>query len=171
MIPNFNELFEYRKGHLYRKIKVSNVHPGDIVKAPTRDGYLRAMVDGVRYNAHYIVWYLHNGKFPDKGNMIRHINRNRGDNRIENLEEIRSKERCKNQKKSIKNKSGHTGIEFYKSKWKARICGNKHKRHSATFNTIEEAIAWRKKKVIEYGYHKNHGKTLIGEIPGVKGEK
>ena len=59
---------------------------------------------------------------PENKPTIDHINRNRSDNRIENLRWATLKEQCQNQKEkclSSRNKSGHKGILFHKSnkKW------------------------------------------------------
>lgn len=59
-----------------------------------KGGYLRGMVSGVRMYAERYVWTKHHGTIPD-GYCIRHINRDRSDNRIENLEMLRRTEFAK----------------------------------------------------------------------------
>jgi hypothetical protein len=53
-------------------------------------GYTRLMLakDGISYFllAHRVIWALHTGRWPEK--VIDHINRQRADNRIENLRDV-----------------------------------------------------------------------------------
>ena len=51
-----------------------------------KDGYLIIKIKGKQYKAHRLVFAYHNGRFPTM--EIDHINRNRLDNRIENLREV-----------------------------------------------------------------------------------
>lgn len=46
-------------------------------------GYLMCMLMGHKAKVHQVVWLIHHGKFPTS--PIDHANRNRRDNRIENL--------------------------------------------------------------------------------------
>lgn len=50
-----------------------------------KDGYLIIKVKGKQFKAHRIVWLLNYGEFPNT--ELDHINRNKLDNRIENLRE------------------------------------------------------------------------------------
>ena len=58
-----------------------------------KDGYLIIKVKGKQFKAHRIVWLLNKGNFPK--NELDHKNRNRTDNRIENLRESNRKEQQK----------------------------------------------------------------------------
>lgn len=62
-----------------------------------KDGYLIIKIKGKQYKAHQLVFAYHNGYFPKE---IDHINRNRIDNRIENLKECTRKENILNSKGS-----------------------------------------------------------------------
>jgi hypothetical protein len=48
-----------------------------------RQGYLVIRHDGKDYMAHRVVWYMHHGSEPD--GSLDHINRDKTDNRIDNL--------------------------------------------------------------------------------------
>lgn len=49
----------------------------------TKQGYLQTEVKGKQYKVHRLAWLLHYGKWPD--GQIDHINKNKADNKIENL--------------------------------------------------------------------------------------
>ena len=71
------------------------------------------------------IHYLPN---PENKYSIDHINRNKSDNRIENLRWATQKEQCENREQqclSIKNTSGHTGIYYHNDskKWVYRKVG------------------------------------------------
>lgn len=90
-----------------------------------------------------------------------HINGNTSDDRWENLREVTNAENLRNRKQAKTNKSGVTGVCWYKrtNKWKAYIHHVK-KKHLGFYATIEEAIAVRKAAEKRYGYHPNHGRVL-----------
>lgn len=65
----------------------SNPRRGKIAGSKTNTGYLSIMIGKrVRFFAHRAAWFLHHGKWPS--GVIDHINRNRADNRIENLRDV-----------------------------------------------------------------------------------
>ena len=85
---DYNKLFEYRDGKLYNKIHRNPRAPIGVeagVKRP--DGYRHVGINGTQQQSHRIIWEMHNGKVP-KGLEIDHINRDRADNRIENLRAV-----------------------------------------------------------------------------------
>jgi hypothetical protein len=84
------------------------------------------------------------GVWPE--DQIDHINRDRADNRIENLREVTNKQNQQNRSTNSDNTSGHTGVSWYKpySKWRAQIKHNHKVIHLGYFTNIEDAIAARK---------------------------
>ena len=54
-------------------------------------GYLGFRFEGKDYRTHRVVWEIHNGKIP-KDKVIDHINANKVDNRIENLQLVTAQE-------------------------------------------------------------------------------
>ena len=50
------------------------------------DGYIRFEHRGEQYVAHRVAWALHHGDWPE--HTIDHINRDRSDNRLENLRDV-----------------------------------------------------------------------------------
>lgn len=87
---------------------------GTVAGSPHKDGYLAVQIGRQKYLAHRIVWLIATGAWP-KGE-IDHVNRQRDDNRLENL---RDTDRSGNQQ----NRSNVSGVDFVKrtNKWRARI--------------------------------------------------
>lgn len=106
-----------------------------------KDGYLIIKVKGKKIRAHRIVWLLNYGNFPE--NELDHKNRNRLDNRIENLRES-DRIQQNNNKEFIPNKqTGKIGIYIDKTKGLKKKYATKIKKRTYRFYTIEEAIRWR----------------------------
>jgi hypothetical protein len=109
-------LFHFLTNRANRKI-------GDVAGTVMSNGYVRINVFGKQEHAHRLVFLHINGEFPT--NHVDHINGVRNDNRLANLRLATPRENLKNQKLSIKNKSGYKGVCFCKqtNKWIAQ-CGN-----------------------------------------------
>ncbi len=78
---------------------------------------------------------------PNKGLETDHVNRNRADNRRENLRHCTSSENKKNVGIRKDNKSGVTGVKFHKitEKWESGKKVNGKYQYIGLFSTIEEA--------------------------------
>jgi len=118
------ELFEYRcDGTLVRRSSASsNTKPGDVAGSAKGLGYLGVTADRKSYYVHRLVWLYHNGYFPEHG--IDHINRNKKDNRIENLREVSQSCNIKNSLRRPNKTSGIRGVNWSsgRQKWCAMIC-------------------------------------------------
>ena len=92
--------------------------------------------------------------------QVDHINHDRTDNRIENLRLVNANENGKNQKASVRNKSGVVGVSWKKSKnkWHSQIMVNGKQIHLGFFDNIDEAKKARIDAERKYGFHENHGK-------------
>jgi hypothetical protein len=101
----------------------------------TTNGYNKTSYKGKRLAVHRVVWLLHKGEWP-KGE-IDHINRNRADNRIENLRDVSRHVNAANRPDA----ASMTGTTWHpdKRKWKAKIQNNKKYIHIGYFNTQIEA--------------------------------
>ena len=79
-------LFNYREdGNLIWKVKRSGTKKWKTAGAMHRNGYKVVTYKGKQYPAHRLIWLYHEGYMPEPGYEIDHINRQRDDNRIENL--------------------------------------------------------------------------------------
>lgn len=117
-------------------------------------GYSYYKIHKKRFTGHKLAYILMNGKYPNNGMVIDHINHNRSDNRWDNLREVTSAENNKNKSLPINNKSGVNGVSYVKKsgRWKAVInIDGKHIQLCECVNK-EDAIAIRLKAEKEYGY-------------------
>lgn len=125
--------FKYENGTITRNDRKNSNGSLD------KDGYLIIKVKGKQFKAHRIVWLLNNGCFPKT--ELDHINRDKLDNRIENLRESNRIEQ-NNNKVFVPNKdTGCIGIHItkgVKKKFTTSI-NNVTKR----FYTLEDARKWR----------------------------
>ena len=106
------------------------------------DGYLILKIKGKQYKAHRVAYALYYGHFP-KGE-IDHINRNRSDNRIENIRVVDRETNLKNVTKKPNKDTGVVGIHLtkmdsLKKKYTFKLKGKTHR-----FYSLEEAIEKRK---------------------------
>ena len=75
----------YHKGKLFWTESRSNrIRIGQEAGSLDGDGYIRIKFKGIHYQAHRIIWTIHNGAIPT-GHTIDHVNRIKTDNRIKNL--------------------------------------------------------------------------------------
>lgn len=98
-------------------------------------GYRRVHINGKTYKAHIICWLLYYKDLPTQ--MIDHVNRNPGDNRINNL---RGVSRSENGRNTDRIDEGHlVGAYPYYNKWVSRLTYNKQRYYVGLFNTQQEA--------------------------------
>jgi hypothetical protein len=70
-------------GQLIRNFKCGKAPKGSHSLCEDKDGYLTIGINKKLYRTHRVVWMYVHGSFPDGD--LDHINRNKLDNRIENL--------------------------------------------------------------------------------------
>ncbi len=106
-------------------------------------GYWRITVDGVDYRAHRLAWLYMTGRWPT--HEIDHKNRNRADNRWQNLREATSGEQRQNQLLRKDATSGFRGVTYLsrKNKWLARIALDGKRKHLGVYDTEESAVGAR----------------------------
>jgi len=118
----------------------------------TASGYTRIGINGKSYLAHHLAWLYYYGEFP-KINLD-HINRNPGDNRIENLRELSREENAINILYRSNNTSGVAGVSFHRAsnKWQARISDNRKNIALGIYNSFADAVKVRYDAELRLGY-------------------
>jgi len=138
-----HHLFTYDKenGLLIRNCTIGRALAGTSSFAKDRDGYHVIGIDGKLYRTHRVIWFYIYGTFPD--GYLDHINRNRTDNRIENLRQVSKAQNRENIDVAVNSKSGVKGVWLHKQtkKWCASIGHNGKNIHLGSFKSIEEACA------------------------------
>ena len=82
----------YEDGKLFWKQKTSNkCKVGQEAGSIKTNGYVHVQLFNKKYYAHRIIWKMFNAVIP-KDMQIDHINNNRSDNRIENLQLVTNKQ-------------------------------------------------------------------------------
>lgn len=95
---------------------------------------------------HRIVWELHFGPIPE-GKVLDHIDRDKANNRIENLRCVSQSENMTNQPQ--RTKSGHKGIYQNQANGKYQVRSLKDRKYLKTVETIEEQLELQDKDLQE----------------------
>jgi hypothetical protein len=126
-----NEIYNYRKINQYGNnewYKVSFSIANRYLRCSLRNNKVRRL-----FFFHRLMYYFHNPDFdilnPDL--LIDHINRDKLDNRIENLRVVSKQENCFNR--------GAKGFCFHKGKYQSQITINKKIIYLGSYDTEEEA--------------------------------
>ena len=153
---NFNEMFEYKDGRLFWKIK-----PRKGIEAGSetdKRGYRRISYKGKRYKTHRLIWEMFNNRKPE--GLIDHIDGNVRNNNINNLRLVTPQDNQRNTKLNSRNTSGIVGVTFDKRdrRWRAAIKVKGRKINIGSYYQKMDAIFARMDAEEKYGFHKNHGK-------------
>jgi len=138
--------FEYKNGVLFWKDGRSK---GNQIGSADSSGYLQVKLNKKSVLVHRIIWMIFNDTSPVQ---IDHINRNRKDNRIENLRPATNMTNQHNAGIRKDNSSGVIGVNYRNGKYIARISYNNQRINLGSFMSIEEAaIAYKNGKEIYHG--------------------
>ena len=144
------DLFDYRDGNLYWKVKKARrIKIGDVAGYVCKDGYRKIVINGTSYKAHRLIFLYHHGYLPE---FLDHVDGNPGNNNITNLREASNQENQMNRKKSksYNNKptsSRFKGVYWDKNanKWRAQIVIGGKKKHLGYFTSeIKAALVYDK---------------------------
>ena len=123
-----------------------------VVGSVTTNGYRQVSLYGKTYSYHHVVWFLKAGEWPSM--QIDHINRDRLDNKFDNLRHVSASQNCRNSPLRSNNTTGVVGVAKRGQSWGAYICG----RSLGRFSEFEDVVACRKAAEVKEGFHENHGK-------------
>lgn len=145
------DLFDYIDGGLYWKVnRGCNAKAGNRAGRLLKTGYRSIHVSGRRYQEHRLVYLWCYGFMPKQ---IDHINKNKSDNRVENLRPATHSQNQMNTKKRDSS-SGERGVRFIDKtgRWAARIYKNGKEIRIGTFDTKEQAsLAYQEKAKMLFG--------------------
>lgn len=124
-------------------------------------GYIDINVGGFRFRAHRLAWYKVYGKWPE--GELNHINHDRSDNRILNLEESCRSRQGKNMSKSRANSSGCTGVSWcyrHGGRWASYITIRGKRKHLGYYHNFFDAACARRSAELKFGFSPTHGRSL-----------
>lgn len=139
-------------------------------------GYRSIGIDYKRYLEHNLAWLYMTGKMPKR--QIDHINRDRADNRWENLRDVSRAENNVNKGLCYSNTSGYPGVTLRRRKIGARtpywaylhvdtIC-----RDLGRYDTIAEArVARLLAEIAAFGHTKTFDEARDTSLPGANEHK
>ncbi|MEM8661902.1 MAG: HNH endonuclease signature motif containing protein [Pseudomonadota bacterium] len=115
-------------------------------------GYRVTSIKGKSITVHRVVWLLQTGSWP--ADQIDHIDRDKANNRWENLRAVDQLTNQKNRPISRNNKSGKTGASWSpkNNRWRASICANGRRVYLGLHKNKADAIAARVAAEKQYGF-------------------
>lgn len=118
---------------------------------PNGNGYGSVRINDKMYRTHRVIWLLVHGYMPER--EVDHIDRDKMNNRIENLRPATPTENSHNHGLQRNNSSGYPGVHFHKhaNKYVARITLNGKKISLGYYATAEEAF--RAYQLAKIKYH------------------
>ena len=131
--------YDATTGQLFWKVVPSNVIKiGQQAGALNSDGYRQIKFMGQVYQAHYVVWLLNTGQWPN--DEIDHEDGNRDNNRFANLRDATRRENSQYRTKRSDNLSGYKGVNAKPNgKFRARIFVKGRNVNLGTYSTAQKA--------------------------------
>lgn len=152
-------IFDYKDGNLYWKKKTSkesNICIGNKAGSKNNYGYIQVSIKNKLYKVHRIIFCMHHGYLPE---FIDHINKDKSDNRIENLREATKSQNSLNTKTRINNTSTAKNVYWHKpsKKWWVTLTINEKQKSFGYYDDFElaelVAIEARDKYYGEFASH------------------
>lgn len=139
--------------HCNKRIVIGS-RAGSLHKA---SGYRHITLYGTTYGEHIICFYLHHRRWPE--GHVDHGNHIRDDNRAVNLEDVTFLQNMRNRAALKTSITGNQGVWYCKrrERYVAEITMNRKKVWQRTFKSATEAATVRAEKLLELGFHENHG--------------
>jgi len=117
-----------------------SIKKGQKVGSLRKSGYLELNVEKRMYRVHRVVWLVCKGKWPE--DQIDHVDRDKANNRIENLRDVDAYTNHANKKNN--NAIEDIGVYYTGSSWRAGIGHKGRTVFSKSVSTKEEARELRK---------------------------
>ena len=152
-------LFHYNPytGELRNRVRrAQRAKVGELAGTVGTGGYRITAILDKSFTVHRLIFLMMAGYLPEQ---VDHINGVRDDNRWENLRAVDQSGNSKNARMPSRNTTGVVGVALHPLGYQAYI-GSGARRLNKFYKTLEEAIAWRKSKELELGYHENHGRAM-----------
>ena len=131
-------------GVFTRKVTLCNrAIAGSVAGSLDKDGYTQIGISGKHYHAHRLAWLYVYGYFPEHD--IDHIDRDKSNNKIDNLRHATRQCNIRNTGLRCTNTSGIKGACWDKQqdKWRAQITVNNKQHHLGYFTDFTEAVCTR----------------------------
>lgn len=131
-------LFDYRDGLLIRKTVGSNGRRkiGDVAGTFNQTGYYHVKIGNTEYKGYRLIWKWHYGTEP---HTIDHINDDKSDNRIENLQELTFRQNIAKETQKRRKNNLPTGVWPKRGRFIAMAKIDGKRRSLGTYDTPEEA--------------------------------
>lgn len=163
------ETFDYKEGHLYRRLQTQGSRIGKIFGALSgkRKGrhseYITGHFNGKQCLEHRLIWELCNGEIP-KDAEIDHLDHDGTNNKLSNLRLVTRRLNARNLPLFRINKSGICGVYWSKHRkiWIAQVWTNNASRYLGSFDNLFDAAACRISFNNRSDFHINHGRAMDG---------
>ena len=145
------ELFEYKDGNLYWKIRRQGIRKDKKAGHLRKDGYSQIKINNKPYKTHWLIFLYHYGYLPK---IVDHVDRNPSNNKIENLREATKSQNCMNRKPYKNFSSKYKGVSWHElsNKWMSNITINYKHIHLGSFtNEIDAALAYNNAAIKYFG--------------------
>ena len=137
-VDRVNELLSYCPGtgqFIWKISRKKSAVAGSIAGATNGNGYRQISLDGTVYLSHRLAWFICFNEWPT---IVDHINRDRSDNRLDNLREVSQSINIHNSSNKP-SKTGFRNARKVGNKYQSEIKVNGKSIHLGMFNTPEEA--------------------------------
>jgi hypothetical protein len=123
---------------LWKVSRGPTVKAGDVAGSLRPDGYRSVYISGKRYLAHRLAWYFTHDCWPE--GQIDHIDGNRSNNAIGNLEDVTGRENVRRGMLRYGKKTGlPTGVSVHYNGFRADACINGKPTYLGRFDDPQEA--------------------------------
>ncbi|SSC08517.1 HNH endonuclease [bacterium endosymbiont of Bathymodiolus sp. 5 South] len=160
---NYNE----HTGFFTNKISRGRVSSGELAGTIDGGGYVQIKIDDVIHFGHRLALMYKGIDISESNLVIDHKNHIRHDNRYSNIRILTQADNCSNRSRSVRNKSGFTGVSIRVGQKLTTYEVSVRKRNKGIykrFTNIEEAVLFRNKIYIDLGFSVRHGEPKKKQI-------